>query len=148
MNSARENSDISETASRRAYACAIFFICAALIINSVSFGVAYFFSRVGDFSAASPYAVSAYLDLIIAAGFIFGLAPFAFFRLKTIAAAGFFAYMGYSAAGAFGTDCLMQLVLGALFGLLSVKLPSVPTVIVGVLTVGVSIFLNVNLFLK
>ena len=67
MNSAREILDAHETAQRRAYACAVFFICAALLANSVSFGVAYFFSRVGDFSAISPYAISAYLDLAIAA---------------------------------------------------------------------------------
>ena len=103
MNSARENLDAHETAQRRAYACAVFFICAALLANSVSFGVAYFFSRVGDFSAISPYAISAYLDLAIAAGFIFGFAPFASLRLKAIAAAGFFAYLEYSSTGIFGT---------------------------------------------
>ena len=103
MNSAREILDAHETAQRRAYACAVFFICAALLANSVSFGVAYFFSRVGDFSAISPYAISAYLDLAIAAGFIFGLAPFASLRLKAIAAAGIIAYLEYSSTAIFGT---------------------------------------------
>ena len=112
MNSAREILDAHETAQRRAYACAVFFICAALLANSVSFGVAYFFSRVGDFSAISPYAISAYLDLALAAGFIFGFAPFASLRLKAIAAAGFFAYLEYSSTGIFGTGCFIAVASG------------------------------------
>lgn len=148
MNSAREILDAHETAQRRAYACAVFFICAALLANSVSFGVAYFFSHVGDFSAISPYAISAYLDLAIAAGFIFGFAPFASLRLKAIAAAGFFAYLEYSSTGIFGTGCLLQLLLGALIGLLSVRLPLILTLAVGIFAASVAVYIDINLFLK
>lgn len=80
------------------YRLAKLLVCATLLFNAL-----FFFFKFWDGSPqmvyATPYGISALLDIAIVAMFAFGLSPFAFTRFVAFSCAGFFLYWTYSVLG-------------------------------------------------
>ena len=94
----RELAELYGRSLSMSYRLAKWLICATLLCN-----VLFFFFKFWDDSLhiiyATPYGISALLDIAIVAMFAFGLSPFAFTRFVALASAGFFLYWTYSVLG-------------------------------------------------
>ena len=138
----KEKEDLHDRGVRVSYILAVCFATLILAANALFFGfIAWDGTPEGIYR--NPYGISAVVDILLAALFIAGFAPFAFLKFVAFASAGFFAYWSYCTVGSIAWPTV---VMWLLLGCMSTFMKPRYVAIVGVAAFCLSIISNFQIF--